>query len=75
MSAIVEEAHRSHMRVAVHAYTSESIQAAIDAGADSIEHGDGVTDEQLRLMRDKGIFFDLTKTFYGGRLTSSWSPP
>jgi imidazolonepropionase-like amidohydrolase len=69
MSAIVDEAHRSHMRVAVHAYTSEGIQAAIDAGADSIEHGDGVTDDQLKLMRDKGIFFDLTKIFYGGRLT------
>ena len=69
MSVIVEEAHRSHLRVAVHAYTQEGIQAAIDAGADSIEHGDGVTDQQLRLMRDKGIFFDLTKTLSGGRLT------
>jgi imidazolonepropionase-like amidohydrolase len=69
MSAIVEEAHGSHMRVAVHAYTTAGIQAAIDAGADSIEHGDGVTDQQLTMMRDKGIFFDLTKTFYGGRLT------
>ena len=69
MRAIVEEAHQSHVRVAVHAYTIEGIQAAIDAGADSIEHGDGVTDQQLKLMRDKGIYFDLTKTFYGGRLT------
>jgi len=68
MTAIVEEAHRSHLRVAVHAYTRTAIQTAIDSGADSIEHGDGVTDEQLDLMRDKGIFFDLTKTFYGGRL-------
>jgi imidazolonepropionase-like amidohydrolase len=69
MNAIVEAAHRSHMRVAVHAYTRVGIQTAIDAGADSIEHGDGVTDEQLKLMHDKGIFFDLTKTLYGGRLT------
>jgi imidazolonepropionase-like amidohydrolase len=69
MSAIVEEAHRSHLRVAAHAYTQEGIQAAIDAGADSIEHGDGVTDQQLKLMRDKGIFFDFTKTLYGDRLT------
>jgi imidazolonepropionase-like amidohydrolase len=42
---------------------------AIDAGADSIEHGNGVTDAQLKLMRDKGIFLDLTPTFYGGRFT------
>jgi imidazolonepropionase-like amidohydrolase len=32
---------------------------------DSIEHGNGVTDEQLKQMRDKGIFFDFTPTFYG----------
>lgn len=69
MTAIVEEAHRQHLRVAVHATTAASIQTAIDAGADSIEHGNGVTDEQLRQMRDKGIFFDLTPTFYGGRFT------
>lgn len=69
MTAIVEEAHRQHLRVAVHATTAVSIQTAIDAGADSIEHGNGVTDEQLRQMRDKGIFFDLTPTFYGGRFT------
>jgi imidazolonepropionase-like amidohydrolase/dienelactone hydrolase len=67
MAAIVDEAHRQHLKVAVHAFTPTTIQTAIDAGADSIEHGDGVTDEQLRTMRDKGIFFDITKTFYGGR--------
>jgi imidazolonepropionase-like amidohydrolase len=69
MSAIVDEAHRQHLRVAVHAITSTSIQMAIDAGVDSIEHGNGVTDEQLKTMRDKGIFLDLTPTFYGDRFT------
>ncbi len=68
MKAIVEEAHRSHMKVAVHATTVTGIQAAIDAGVDSIEHGDEATDEQLKAMRDKGIFFDITETYYGGRL-------
>jgi imidazolonepropionase-like amidohydrolase len=69
MKAIVEEAHRQTIRVAVHAATAYSIQTAIDAGADSIEHGNEVTDEQLKQMREKGIFLDLTPTFYGGRLT------
>jgi imidazolonepropionase-like amidohydrolase len=68
-TAIVDEAHRQHLKVAVHAFTPTSIQMAIDAGADSIEHGNGVTDEQLKLMRDKGIFLNLTPTFYGGRFT------
>jgi imidazolonepropionase-like amidohydrolase len=65
-AAIVDEAHRQHLRVAVHAATTNSIQIAIDAGADSIEHGNGVTDEQLKAMREKGIFLDLTPTFYDG---------
>lgn len=68
MKAIVEEAHRAKVKVAVHATTVTGIQAAIDAGVDSIEHGDDVTDEQLQLMREKGIFFDITQTFYGGRM-------
>jgi imidazolonepropionase-like amidohydrolase len=66
MSAIVEEAHRAHKKVAVHAAGKGAIQVAIDAGADSIEHGNEVTDEQLRMMRDKGIFLDITPTFWSG---------
>ncbi|HEX3352989.1 MAG TPA: amidohydrolase family protein [Terriglobales bacterium] len=66
LAAVVEEAHRQHLKVAVHAVDTASIQTAIDGGADSIEHGNDVTDEQLRQMRDKGIYFDLTPTFYGG---------
>ncbi len=66
LAAVVEEAHREHLKVAVHAIDTISIQTAIDAGADSIEHGNFVTEEQLRQMRDKGIFLVLTPTFYGG---------
>ncbi len=62
----MDEAHRQHVKVAVHATTTTSIQMAIDAGADSIEHGNGITDEELAMMRNKGIFFDLTPTFYDG---------
>jgi imidazolonepropionase-like amidohydrolase len=66
MTAIVDEAHREHLKVATHAVTVGSIQTAIDGGADSIEHGNDVTDEQLNAMRDKGIFIDITPTFWGG---------
>ena len=65
LTAVVEEAHRQHLKVAVHAIDTPSIQTAIDAGADSVEHGDQVTDEQLKQMHDKDIFFDLTPTFAG----------
>ena len=64
LTAVVEEAHRQHLKVAVHAIDTPSIQTAIDAGADSIEHGNQITDDQLKQMRDKGLFLDLTPTFY-----------
>jgi len=66
LAAVIEQAHRQHLKVAVHAIDTISIQTAIDAGADSIEHGNEVTDQQLKQRRDKGIFLDLTPTFFGG---------
>src|SRR5580704_5772059 len=66
LAAAIEEAHRNHLKVAVHAIDTTSIQTAIDSGADSIEHGNDATDQQLRQMRDKGIYLDLTPTFYDG---------
>ncbi len=66
LAAVVEESHRQHLKVAVHSIDEASIQTALDAGVDSIEHGNNVTDEQLKMMRDKGIFLDLTPTFYDG---------
>lgn len=69
MKAIVEEAHRQNVKVAVHAVTQGSIQTAIDGGADSVEHGNDITDGQLKQMRDKGMFFDFTPTSYGDFFT------
>jgi imidazolonepropionase-like amidohydrolase len=66
LAAAIEEAHRNHLKVAIHAIDKTSIQTAIDSGADSIEHGNDATDQQLGQMRDKGIYLDLTPTFYGG---------
>jgi len=60
MTAIVKEAHRSGLKVAVHATTVAGIQAAIDGGVDSIEHGTDATDDQLAKMRERGIFLDPT---------------
>jgi len=74
LAAAVEEAHRNHLKIAVHAAEKAAIQTAIDAGVDSIEHGNEATDEQLRQMRDKGIYFDLTPTFYGNLLLKITEP-
>jgi imidazolonepropionase-like amidohydrolase len=74
LASVIEEAHRQHLKVAVHAIDATSIQTAIDAGANSIEHANQITDEQLRQMRDKGIFLDLTPTFYDGFLLKITEP-
>jgi imidazolonepropionase-like amidohydrolase len=69
IAAIVDEAHQQHIKVAAHAVDTASIQIAIDGGVDSVEHGNEITDEQLKQMCDKGIFFDFTPTFYGDFFT------
>jgi imidazolonepropionase-like amidohydrolase len=74
LAAVVGEAHRQRLKVAVHAIDTVSIQTAIDAGADSIEHGNEVTAEQLKQMRAKNIFFVLTPTFYDGFLLRITEP-
>jgi imidazolonepropionase-like amidohydrolase len=62
--AIVDEAHRGKIRVAAHAVTEPAIQIGVEAGVDSIEHGDEATDAQLRAMKEKGIFLVATDLWH-----------
>jgi imidazolonepropionase-like amidohydrolase len=66
LSTVVDEAHRQHRKVAVHAVDAPSIQVAIDSGADSVEHGNEATDAELQAMRARGMFIDLTPTTWDG---------
>jgi imidazolonepropionase-like amidohydrolase len=67
MKAIVEEAHRSHVKVAAHAIGDNATRIAAEAGVDSIEHAYTVSDDVLKLMAQKHIFLVPTdgtlKTF------------
>src|SRR5256714_9432286 len=45
--AIVDETHRLGRRVAAHAIGSDGIAAALRAGVNTIEHGDGMTDSLI----------------------------
>jgi imidazolonepropionase-like amidohydrolase len=60
--AIVEEAHRLGKRVAAHAVGSDGIAAALRAGVDTIEHGDGLTDVLMDHMVRKGVYWVPTLT-------------
>jgi len=60
--AIVEEAHRIGRPVAAHAIGSDGIAAALDAGVDSIEHGDGLTDELMDRLIKQNVYWVPTVT-------------
>jgi len=60
--AIVDEAHRLGKKVAAHAIGSDGIAAALRAGVDTIEHGDGLTESEMDEMVRRGIFWVPTIT-------------
>jgi imidazolonepropionase-like amidohydrolase len=55
--AIVDETHRLGKKVAAHAIGSDGIAAALKAGVDTIEHGDGLTEPQMDEMVRKSVYW------------------
>ncbi|HEY8591308.1 MAG TPA: amidohydrolase family protein [Sphingomicrobium sp.] len=64
LAAIVEEAHRAHVKVAAHTYSDEAARLAIDVGVDSIEHGLYLTEPTFQLMAKRGIYYVPTLLVY-----------
>lgn len=58
LQAVCGEANALGMRTMVHAHSPESIKASVNAGCQQIEHGVFANDEVLKLMADKGVYFD-----------------
>src|SRR5258708_23885883 len=56
LHAAVEEAHRLGTVVAVHAMGEPGTLYAAQAGVASIDHATQLSDETIRLMKEKGIF-------------------
>jgi len=54
--SIIETAHRLGRRVAAHAHGAAGINAALEAGVDSIEHGSFLDARSLELFIAKGAF-------------------
>src|SRR5207245_4971803 len=75
--AIVEETHRLGRRVASHAIGSDGIAAALRAGVNSIEHGDGLTDSLLDVLVARGVFWVPTvdvSQYVAGSRRGVWGP-
>jgi imidazolonepropionase-like amidohydrolase len=60
--AIVDETHRLGKKVAAHCIGSDGIAAALRAGVDTVEHGDGLTDAEIDEMAQRGIYWVPTIT-------------
>jgi len=58
MSAAAEEAHKVGRKMAAHAHGSTGILTAVQAGADTIEHGSLLCEspEAIRMMAERGVF-------------------
>jgi imidazolonepropionase-like amidohydrolase len=64
LQALVDETHRLGKKAACHAFGGEGLQNAITAGCDSVEHGYGLSQQQLDTMVQKRLFFDPTLVRY-----------
>jgi imidazolonepropionase-like amidohydrolase len=56
-AAIVDETHREHHKVAAHAMGLEGVHNAVEAGVDTLEHGAYISDDDLRTMQARGIWY------------------
>lgn len=58
LQAVCGEANAQDMRTMVHAHSVESVTASVNAGCKEIEHGVLIDAATLKLMADKGVYFD-----------------
>jgi imidazolonepropionase-like amidohydrolase len=54
MAHAVAAAHAAGARVAAHLFAEESVAALVRAGVDSVEHGTGLSDEDIAEMAERG---------------------
>jgi len=57
LRAIVDEAHRERHKVASHAMALNGVHNSVEAGVDTIEHGNYIADTDLKAMAARGIFY------------------
>jgi imidazolonepropionase-like amidohydrolase len=71
LNAAVKAAQAAGARVAVHAVSSAGIDAGLNAGVDSIEHGTGMSEHQLEEMAARQIAWTPTLVIAAGAAAMS----
>jgi imidazolonepropionase-like amidohydrolase len=69
LKAIVDETHRQRHKVASHAMALNGVHNSVEAGVDTIEHGDYIADEDLKTMAARGIYY--VPTIYVGEYVAA----
>jgi imidazolonepropionase-like amidohydrolase len=64
LQAAIDEAHRLRRKTACHAYGGLGLENAVTAGCDTIEHGFGLSQEQVNTMVSKGLYYEPTLMRY-----------
>jgi imidazolonepropionase-like amidohydrolase len=64
LQAAIDEAHLLRRKTACHAYGGLGLENAVAAGCDTIEHGFGLSQEQVNTMVAKRLYYDPTLTRY-----------
>jgi imidazolonepropionase-like amidohydrolase len=64
LQALIDETHRLGHKAGCHVYGGEGQKNAIIAGCDTIEHGFGLNQEQVKMMADKKLYYDPTLVRY-----------
>ena len=66
MKAIADMAHSLHLKVAAHAHGARGIEAAANAGIDSIEHGTFLDERGAKAMKAHGTYYSGTLMAFSG---------
>ena len=64
LRAAVEEAESANRYVAAHAYTAPAIRRALEAGIRTIEHGNLIDEETIKLVTEKQAFVVMNLVTY-----------
>ncbi|QYE35197.1 amidohydrolase family protein [Polymorphobacter sp. PAMC 29334] len=66
MKAIVTTAHGVGLKAMAHAHGARGIEAAVEAGVDSIEHGTYLDEKDAKLMKARGTYMVATLMAFEG---------
>jgi imidazolonepropionase-like amidohydrolase len=60
IQACIDEAHRAGRPVAAHIHGGTGLRVAVEAGVDTVEHGIMITEDDVKLLAERGTWLVIT---------------